>query len=102
MSIDYDRLRELVRVVENYGDYEPREVNAAADQLKHASLDATRELLRLHDGLQKTVESKRAVAERMRTRIRAGRLPNYLGYAAAMLEVTCDELDSFLEGDTNE
>lgn len=101
MSIDYDRLRELARVVENHGDYEPREVNAAVDQLNHASLDTTRELLRLHDGLQKTVESKRAVAERMHKHTSTGRLPNYLGYAAAMLEVMCDELDSFLEGDTN-
>lgn len=52
MSVDYDKLQTLVRVTEDYTNYEPREVSIAADQLKHASLDMARELLHLRNRLK--------------------------------------------------
>ena len=51
MSVDYNRLRALARIVENNAHYDSAEVYAAGDALKRASMDTTRELLRLHDGL---------------------------------------------------
>ena len=51
MSVDYDRLRTLVQVAEDYAEHEPRDVFFVAVQLKHVSLDTARELLRLHDGI---------------------------------------------------
>lgn len=51
MSVDYERLRALVRAAEDHGEHEPREVFVAADQLKHVSLDVARELLHTRDGL---------------------------------------------------
>lgn len=51
MSVDYDRLRALARIIENNAHYDSAEVYAAGDALKRASMDTTRELLRLHDGI---------------------------------------------------
>lgn len=52
MSVDYDRLRALTRIVEDNARYDAAEVYAAGDALKRASLDTTRELLRVHDGVE--------------------------------------------------
>lgn len=52
MSVDYDRLRALARIVENNAHYDSAAVYAAGDALKRASMDTTRELLRVHDGVE--------------------------------------------------
>lgn len=101
MSIDYDRLRDLVRIADGgrrVRDY-ATEHDAERD-LENLAPDLARELLRLHDGVGELVENKLAAAGVVREQIDAWFLPNDLGYAVAAAEVMCDELTALLEGDT--
>lgn len=98
MSIDYDRLGELLEQWQ-HGD-EVRDQLEAQWDMELAAPDMARELLRLRDGVRELVESKRASAGVIRGHINAGHLPEYLGYVAATAEVMCDALTDLLEGDT--
>ena len=92
MSIDYDRLRELTRVVENYDDYEPRAVYVAADQLKHVSLDTARELLHLRDGID-------AIRDRCATLAKSAQAAGIHTLAREM-DINAKALTGLLNGDT--
>ena len=89
MSIDYDRLRELLEQWQ-HGD-ELRDQLEAQWDMELAAPDMARELLRLRDGVGELVERKRAAVKR---------LDITRPIAAAILDVTCDELEDLLNGDT--
>lgn len=89
MSIDYNKLRELVAEMEK--------VTFTTD--RYSWLAIARELLRLRDGVEELAKSKGRVAEKMHKHAHAGDLPWYTGFAAAGMEVMCDELANLLEGE---
>ena len=68
MRIDYDQLREMVRVVEDPTAYGLGDVYDAESDLKDLAPDMARELLRLRDGVEKQIihlEVLRATVEAM-------------------------------------
>ena len=67
MSVDYDRLRALTRIVEDNAHYNSAEIYAAGDALKRASLGTTRELLRLRDGVEVMRDRCAALAKSARS-----------------------------------
>lgn len=89
MSIDYDRLRELLEQWQ-HGD-EVRDQLEAQWEMELAAPDMARELLALRDGVGELVKRKRAAVKR---------LERNRPVAAAILDVTCDDLADLLEGDT--
>lgn len=91
MSIDYDRLREMVQAAENHTAYDLVEVYAAENELENLAPELARELLRLRDGVGELVERKRAAVKR---------LDITRPIAAAILDVTCDDLEDLFKGDT--
>lgn len=91
MSIDYNRLREMVRAVENYTAYDPVEVYTASDELEVRAPALARELLRLRDEGSQLLAKKRAAVKRLYSTDQV---------TAAVLEGMCDELENLLEGDT--
>lgn len=119
MTIDYDRLRELVdehtpgpwerhpdqpralcnlntnflvhhEMVKSRG-MEPSAEDVANTELIALAPGMARELLRLHDGVGELVERKRAAVKR---------LDITRPIAAAILDVTCDDLEDLFKGDT--
>lgn len=72
MTIDYDRLREMVRVVENYTAYDPVEVYTASDELEALAPDLAHELLRLRDGVKQVAETAYIEAEQRLTHLLNG------------------------------
>lgn len=99
MSIDYDRLRTTVDVVDDpETDKITRGNYTLSLEVQGPAL--ARELLRLRDGAGELVESKRGAAWVIHEQIKAGSLPGYLGYAAAGVEFMCDNLTDLLDGDT--
>lgn len=61
MSIDYNRLRDMVRVVEDHTAYDPVAFYTASDELENRAPELARELLRLHDGVEELSEWVRKV-----------------------------------------
>ena len=91
MSVDYDRLRALARIVENNAHYDSAEVYAAGDALKRVSMDTTRELLRVHDGVESIRDRCASLAKSARS---AG-----LHVLANEMYANVDTLTELLEGD---
>lgn len=89
MSIDYDRLRELLEQWQ-HGD-EVRDQLEAQWDMELAAPDMARELLRLRDGSSQLLAKKRAAVKRLYSTDQI---------TAAVLEAMCDELENLLEGDT--
>lgn len=89
MTIYYDRLRELLEQWE-HGD-EVHDRLQARWGIELAAPDLARELLRLHDGVEELLESKRTAVKRL---YETDPVP------AAILEAMCDSLDNLLNGDT--
>lgn len=90
MSIDYDRLRQLVAEMEQ----------GAAATTRYTWLDLARELLRLRDGVGELVERKRTAAELMRERANTNWRYDAERYIADVVDTTCDDLEDLLNGDT--
>lgn len=89
MSIDYDRLRELLEQWQ-HGD-ELRDQLEAQWDMELAAPDMARELLRLRDGSSQLLAKKRAAVKRLYSTDQV---------TAAVLEGMCDELENLLNGDT--
>lgn len=90
MSIDYDRLRTTVDVVDDPETDKITRGNYTL-ALEVQGPDFARELLRLHDGSAQLLAKKRAAVKRLYSTDQV---------TAAVLELMCDELENLLEGDT--
>lgn len=95
MSIDYDQLREMVRVVEDRTGYDPVEVYTAGDELEDLAPDMARELLRLRD----EIKALRNICTRAATVCRSANDPEAPALASN-LESVARSLTVLLEGDT--
>ncbi|MGV0434203.1 hypothetical protein ACUY3H_04470 [Corynebacterium ureicelerivorans] len=89
MSIDYDRLRELLEQWQ-HGD-EVRDQLEAQWEMELAAPNMARELLRQRDGSSQLLAKKRAAVKRLYSTDQV---------TAAVLEGMCDELENLLIGDT--
>lgn len=127
MTIDYDRLKALLNestrapwerhpempnalvnletrflvhheVVKTRG-MEPSAEDVANTELIALAPDMARELLRLRDGVEQLVESKRDAARAVHEHASTGLLPQHLHYAATAVEFMCDNLTDLLQGD---
>lgn len=95
MRFDYNRLREMVRVVENYTAYDPVEVYTASDELEVRAPALARELLRLHDELTDLRDEHARIA----TVCNASADPVRKELAGSHLSVS-NRLTRILQGDT--
>lgn len=92
MNIDYDRLRGMVRIVEDPTAYDLGDVYYAESDLKDLALNMARELLRLRDGVEVIRDRCATLAESARS---AG-----IHTLAGEMDVNAKALTGLLEGDT--